>query len=205
MNQNEKPNPTAAEVDRYRPRFALYHPKANGAGGAVEMELHPAHDDHEGSIVMTLANQKSAGSRRGPTPVFPTFDWENRICVKLDFSDLCAVLQVLRGECESIGDGRGLYHRYDGKVTRIILRHLLEPVAGYSLEVYRSSEGQETGENDLASRIFFNPSEALGLTIALENVLGVICFGIPKVYARRASSAASGEARQPGRSDVNAA
>lgn len=164
-------------VSFFRPKFALYHASAKGSGCALKMALHPAHDDVDGSIWLTLANQLTVGDRRGPTPTYPRFDWDNAACVKLDFNDLCQILQVFRGEIEAVGEGKGLYHTSARAKTQIMFRHLVDPAAGYSLEIYRSLH---TGE-DSRYHFFFNMSEACGLTDAIADVMGVVAFGIPVV------------------------
>lgn len=168
-----------AERREYRPTLALYHPNGKGTGGAIKMELHPAHDDVDGSIMMTLANQKSVGSLVGGVRKAATFDWENRITVKLDFSDICKMLQVFRGECESIEDGKGLFHSAPMFTTKIVLRHTVEPRAGYSLEVYRNCVDKSVP--DTSARMFFSSAEAYGIAMSFESSIGIICFGIPKV------------------------
>ena len=179
MNNTTKK--TTASAECYRPKFAIYHPNGKGTGCAMKMELHPAHGDHDGCIMMSVAPQKTIGDLRGPTRKFPTFDWENRICVKLDFSDICKLLQVFRGESESLEDGKGLYHRSARFTTRIVFRHMINPVQGYSLEVYRDTAGHPEASRSV--HLMLNPWEALGVGIAFENSIGVICFGIPRVLA----------------------
>ena len=88
----------------YRPSLPIYHPNGRGTGCAVKMELHPAHDDIDGSIMVTFANQIAPDDAKSDAPGdgyrrFARFDWQNRITIKLDFSDLCRILQVFRGEC----------------------------------------------------------------------------------------------------------
>lgn len=163
----------------YRPRFSLYHANAKGTGSALKMELHPAHDDIDGSIFLTLACQKTVGSAQSQNPTFSTFDWEMAMVVKLDFTDLTQILQVFRGELESVNNDRGLYHRAPSFNTVIKLRHVLEGAGGYALELYRNTRGNPDG--DRSGYFFFSASEALGLSRAIEGALGVICFGIPRV------------------------
>ena len=160
-----------------RPTLTMYHPNGKGTGSAMRMELHPAHDDTAGSIMATIATQLTTGDCNGSVPVYPRFDWEGAITVKLDFTDISKMLQVFRGECESLEDGRGLFHKSTRGTTKIMLRHLVEPIYGYMLEVYRNALGSE----DSNARIFLSPSDALGLTAAIESSMGVICFGIPMV------------------------
>jgi hypothetical protein len=179
---NEETTSSQERADRMRrPRFALYHANGKGTGCALKLELHPAHDFVDGSIMAQFAKQSSVGGRDGASS-FARFDWENAICVKLDFSDISKMLQVFCGECESIEDGKGLFHRSQKATTRIAMRHLVEPVQGYSLEVYRTP--MAAGESESSARIMFSNSEALGITRVLEKALVYVCFGIPVVIPR---------------------
>ena len=166
----------------FRPKFTLYHANVKGTGSAVKLELHPAHDDIDGSIWLTLACQKTIGCMRGPNPTYSTFDWETAMCVKLDFNDLTQMLQVFRGEIESINEDKGLFHRSVSFNTVIKFRHNLDPIPGYTMELYRSIPGRSDADRN--GYFFFYPHEALGLATAIEHSLGVICFGIPKVIPR---------------------
>ena len=159
-----------------RPKLAFYHPSPRGTGCAVTWALHPAHDLTDGSIWLRAANQMTIGNRMGPNPTFPRFDWENPICVKLGFSDLCAFLQVFRGECESINGDSGLLHRSPVGLTCIKLRHLVEPVQGYSLELYRTPAG---GGEESRAHILLSPAEALGLCESIAGSMYLVSFGIP--------------------------
>lgn len=186
---NNKTNAVAAKpqpsMPFFRPQFALYHASPKGIGGALKMALHPAHDAVDGSIWVTLANQLTIGDRRGPNPIYPRFDWENSISIKLDFNDLCQLLQVLRGECEAINDGKGLYHSSASGTTRIVFRHLIEPVSCYSLEVYRSPRN---GGEDQNAHFTFSACEAGGICDAIADSMGVIAFGIPIVQSHDTSA-----------------
>lgn len=174
MNVQEGVRPTRT----YRPRFRLYKPNPKGTGCAMELTLHPAHDLFEGSIMARLSNQLTVGDRRGPNPTFPSFDWENAIPVKLGFSDLSKMLQVFRGECETLEEDKGLYHRSPSGLTHIMLKHLIEPTPGYSLMVSRVTPGAQEGPR---AHIFLSSVEASGVTAAVEQSLGYVCFGIPMV------------------------
>ena len=173
---NETNSKTTPPIGQFRPRLAFYHPTPKGTGGAATLELHPAHDDTDGSIMLCAANQMTIGNRMGPNPTFPHFDWENRICVKLDFNDLCAMLQVLRGECETINGDHGLYHRTAKATTKIQLRHLVDPVSGYSLELYKTPAG---GGEETRAHLLLSPAEALGLCESIAGAMYLVSFGIP--------------------------
>ena len=179
MNENYRNSQQPQEerpLGQYRPSLAFYRASAKGTGSAVKMKLHPAHDDTDGSIMLTIANQKTVGSRMGPNPTFSTFDWDNAMTIKLDFNDLTQVLQVLRGETESINEGKGLYHRSPRGVTNIRLSHLVDPVSGYALDISRrfGKEGEET-----RAHFLFGPAEALGICEAIAGSIYIVAFGIP--------------------------
>lgn len=181
MNEQTKKNETQTDFES-RPAFSVYHPNGKGTGCALKLDLYPAQGSTDGYIMMKLAMQKSVGDMKGAVKKFPTFDWQNRICVKLNFADICKILQVFRGECETLEEGKGLYHRSARYMTRIVLRHLTDPVQGYSLEVYRDQFGHPDGSQ--AVHLVMNTWEALGVSLAFENSIGLICFGIPRVTAR---------------------
>jgi len=162
--------------------FAIYHANASGTGCAIKLELHPATAREDGFFMLKFANQLTVGERNGTVRKFPTFDWERRITVKLGFNDICKMLQVFRGESESIDDGKGLYHRSANHSARIVLRHIVTPLQAYSLEVYRNSG--DRGEEDAVAHILLSPAESYGLAAALENSIGFICFGVPRSACR---------------------
>lgn len=196
---NEMTNTNSVAMRDYRPEFAIYHPNGKGTGCALRMSLHPAHARRDGCIMLELANQRTVGDRRAAIPRFPTFDWENRLVVKLGFSDLCKMLQVFRNGCEALEDGKGLFHRSARHATRIVLRHLTETIQGYSLEIYRNST--DKSDADRNARIILTQWEALGIALAIEDSIGCICFGIPKVMVREPA----GEVEAPEVNDVSAA
>lgn len=162
---------------RYRATDAYVHPNAKGTGSACRLELHPAHDDAAGSIFLTLAAQKTCASGQGPGRVLPTFDWENKIVVKLDRGDLSQILQVLRGMQESVREGRGLFHRSARACAIIKFSHQIDPHPGYVLSVSRKAE-----DGKLTQIWFlFDVDEAFTLMLTLEQAMLYICFGIPLV------------------------
>lgn len=163
-----------------RPRLSFYHPNGRGTGGAVQFELHPAHDQIDGSIFATFARQKTCGTRENGITTYPSFDWENRICVKLDLSDLIQMLQTFRGYQESIADGKGLFHRTTTANMIIKLEHRIEPCPGYVFEVTRREIGAEDTQRAV---IMLTVNEAFMLSLAIEQSIGVLAFGIPTVNA----------------------
>ena len=167
------------QIPRFRPKFEFVHANAKGTGSAVSFEMVPAYNDVDGCVWVRFFNQTSIADRSGSEPVYARFDRENPIITKLGFNDLTKMLQVFRGECESLDGDKGLFHRYAGGQTVIKLTHLVSPYSGYVFEVARYSGGGDSG-----SKIFLAPHEALGLAAAIEGSLAVLCFGIPMVYER---------------------
>ena len=149
-----------------RPSLTLYHANARGTGSAIRFALHPATADADGYISVAMACQKSVGH-------FPIFDWDNSVEFMLMFADVAQFLQVFRGEVESVADGKGIYYRESEYSLRVVLRHIIEPMVGYSLEVYRKDgSGAET-----SVRFFLTSAEALGICCAFEDSLGLLVFG----------------------------
>ena len=170
----------AERAPGFRPRLALYHANPKGTGCAISMELRPAHDEMDGSICCTFASQKTVGNRAGKTPTFPTFDWDDPIRVALCFDDLSKLMQVFRGECESIDRDQGIYHRTAKGMTRIQLRHIIDPVSGYSFE----ATFKPSGEGDETRAVFLMSSaEALGICEAIGGCMYLVAFGVPRVFA----------------------
>lgn len=176
MIKNENP--------RFRAYDAYFHANMKGTGSACKLELHPAHGETPGCIFLSLASQKTVGAFKGGVQVFPTFDWEKRITLKLERSDLSQIIQVLRGMRESVNDGKGIFHRSARANTVIKFNHQIEPKAGYVLSVSR-----KTLEGVLSNCWFlFDVDEALSLMLSLEQSMLYICLGIPEVIERVVSA-----------------
>lgn len=157
------------------PKLAFYHPNAKGTGCAIILELYPATKEHEGFILCSFANQMTVGNPIGANQTYPKFDWENGTVVRLWFDDLTHMLQVFRGETESIFDGKGLFHKIGDVTNHIGLRHMIDPVCGYYFTVEQNNKnGDETRHG-----ILLSPSESLGLCEAIVGSMYLIAFGSP--------------------------
>ena len=161
-----------------RPRLEFYHPNARGTGCAMAMALHPADSTKNGFISVSIANQMTVGNPTGDNPTYPTFDWENSVDVVLDFNDICVILQVLRGETESIGNDHGIFHKCKEYCQRIQLRHLIDPVCCYSFEVF---EKQANGGEEKRVHMLLSPAESLGICEAITSSMYLITFGVPRL------------------------
>ena len=160
------------------PCLRLWHPNGRGTGCAMMMKLRPADTTCGGYIVVSFVNQMTVGNPNGDNPTFPKFDWDNRVDVVLDFNDLCAILQVLRGETESIGNGRGILHNDEECCQTIKFSHLIDPVCGYSFEVFETSAN---GGDEKRVRMLLSPAESLGICEAIAGSMYLIAFGVPRL------------------------
>lgn len=151
-----------------RPAITMYHANAKGTGTALRLELHPARLDVEGSILATIAPQKATN------PV-ASFDWNNSISVRIGFLELAKILQVFRGNFESIDDGKGIYHRTTSGYTVVRLYHRIEPIGGYVLDVAHKPNDGET------VRLVFSMTydEAFALAEAIDHAMLYVAFGVP--------------------------
>ena len=180
---------TAGPQPRFHTTDQYVRANMRGTGSAIRFELHPATRDETGSVFVSLALQKTLPSRQGPDVVYPTFDWENRIIVKLGRGDLAQILQVLRGMQESINDGKGLFHRSDKGNAVIKFFHQIDPSPCYMFSVSKQSLAG-TLQN---AYYVFGVDEAFSLMLCLEQAMMYICFGIPEVIARPAKPQSDGQ------------
>ena len=160
------------------PCLRIYHPNGRGTGCAMVMKLRPADATQDGFIVVSFANQMTVGNPAGDNPTFPTFDWENCVDVVLDFNDLCAILQVFRGETESIRDGRGIFHKYKECCQTIKFSHIVEPLCGYLFDVFETSAN--SGDEKLV-HMLLSPAESLGICESIAGSIYLIAFGVPRL------------------------
>lgn len=163
--------------EKYNHTLAFFHPNPKGTGSAVKFELKPASPNQEGAIMVTCIDQMTIGDLRGQNPVYPRFNWDERMVIKLGFDDLSKILQVLRGETQALNEGQGICHTTMGCNTRINLSRSTMMDFEYILELYRSWNGKE---EDRTFRIGFKAYEAVGIEAAITGAMVFVSFGIPK-------------------------
>lgn len=158
------------------PRLQILKSNCKGTGGALNLVLHPAHDLESGRITATLARQTAIANPNAEPPTYAKFDWDDAVGVDLGFDDLTKIIQVFRGECETIDDGKGIYRRMPDGYMIANLLHVIVPMSGYILKISRS----RIAPSDIDTRqIFLAPNEALGICAAIEASMGLVCFGVP--------------------------
>lgn len=132
----------------------IFHPNAKGTGACLMMTQRK-YD----CVTLSIHPEKQQCG-------IPCFDMNDCVSFAADWCNLSEMLMVFRGECESLGDGRGLSYAYDAGWSKLMLRHVIEPVRCYVLEIYEKRE-------DVENRGIFSlsPAEALGLSLIIEGVL----------------------------------
>lgn len=139
---------------RYYPSLKIYHPNSRGMGSALMFKLIPFvnGDPDSGALFVYITPQ--VGNR---------YIWLDDHCVRLNFEDVARMLMVFRGETESINDGAGII-RSD---CRFIMSHVIEPVCGYRMTLIR--------DNSITD-FMLKPTEALGISLALEHSMAKLVF-----------------------------
>ncbi|NQT91834.1 MAG: hypothetical protein HQ559_03665 [Lentisphaerae bacterium] len=151
-------------------RVALYHPSTDGNGAAAQLEPKIGRNSGNGGscFFLDMAQQKTTASRNGDGFVPATFDWENKITVKLGFHDICHFLAVLEGKVDHVGGRRdGLFHQ-NGQTTTVIRLKQAED-GGYLLGLSRKRPDDEEARRISTS---LTEIEAIGL----RHVLAVSLF-----------------------------
>lgn len=151
------------------PRLYIRHANGKGTGSEVEISLQPADGIIMGGLTVRIANQSAVATINTP----PTFNWADCATLVLDWKDCAEVLQVFRGECESIGEGKGRSFTALGEKVHYNLTHKIEPVLGYLLE---ADVERSNGRLD-KFRTFFSNAESLGIAVAIESSMSAIFFG----------------------------
>ena len=163
----------------YSNSLRLYHASASiQNGAAADFQLNPARRWMDGNIFLTLVPQREElQARPGSVRKVASFDWKGRkICVKLNFQDVCGILSVLRGEAAELGEGRGLLHDSKDATTVIYLSQGKERPGTFSLCLSRKAK---SGGEPFRLRFGLSPSEGLGLRLLLEQSLFPMTFGFP--------------------------
>lgn len=133
----------------------IYHPNAKGTGSCLQIAQMV-----DGDVMLSVYPQKqSCGTS--------CFSWENGVSFIADWRALSEVLMVFRGERESLCDGKGIvYDASNGVKNRLRLRHIIEPIQAYMLDVDMAFSGKVEERHFL-----IHNAEALGLSLIIEGVL----------------------------------
>lgn len=171
-------------------RLAFYHPNSAGNGAALQLEprLNRRESDRYNCFFLDMAAQKTGASREGGQRTPATFDWENKLTVKLDFADLCELLLVLEGRVEKAGGQRdGLYHD-NGKACTVISLSRNTEKGGYFLGLSRKDK---QGGQVVRVHMALSEAEAIGLRCVFQASLFFITFHAHLFPSAREETSAS--------------
>lgn len=160
----------------YNDRLVFYHPTQAGSGAAARLSfrLRRPEEERDSCFFIDMARQKTAPSRNEEgVRTAATFDWQNRVTVKIDFLDAGELLTVLEGKAEHVKSGKGLYHDSGDSTTIIGFRKNADP-AGYSLDI--SKKAKADGKEAFKGHILLSEAEAIGMRCMLQQGLGVLAL-----------------------------
>ena len=160
----------------YNDRLIFYHPTQAGSGAAVRLafRLRRPEEERDSCFFLEMAKQKTAASRgEGGARTAATFDWQNRVTVKIDFMDACEFLTVLEGKAESVKGGKGLFHDAGDMTTVIGFRRNADP-PGLSLDISR--KGKTDGQEAFKGHILLSEPEGIGMRCMLQQGVGLLAL-----------------------------
>ncbi|MEI6563920.1 MAG: hypothetical protein WCO42_06410 [bacterium] len=156
-------------------KLTYYHPTSSGNGVALQIDprVNRREGDRYNCFFFEMAAQKTAPERDGEKRGYSSFDWENKLTVKMDFGDLCELLLVLEGKQERVGGQKnGLYHDTE-KANTVISFGRIPEKSGYSFGLSRKEK--ESGKLTRLT-IGLSEAEAIGLRCIIQSGLFFITF-----------------------------
>ena len=163
----------------YKQPLTLFHPNTKGTGAAIRLEprINTREGDNYNCFFLEMARQKSSPNAGEGDSRAASFDWQNKITVKLNFTDLCEFLAVLEGKAAQAGSKRdGLYHR-NGDTSTLITFSPQES-GGYAIGLSRKRAGDEEPSR---VRMILSEIEAVGLRHILA--VGLFFITLPAAAA----------------------
>ena len=156
--------------------WKIERPNGKGTGGMVRFSLHPANAGTAGYILMEIAPQSTIGTRGEPSE----YAEGKKIPVMLGYDVIAKIIHVLRGNTESLDDGKGLFLRTDDASFILKMEHRIEPVPRYWMEVKR----QKVGEHDMdAVSVCLTCMDATAMESVFSSALLYVTLGVPSVCA----------------------
>lgn len=169
-------NSVSTETPDYRGRsIEFYHPNAKGTGSVLRFEprVNRTGEDRYNCFFLEIAAQKCTAGAAGNETGFATFDWENKIIVKLGFLDISEMIMVLEGRATKLGGQRsGLYHA-SGQGNTLISLTRQDDRKNYLLTVSRKRKGAQEAQR---ISIALTEVEATGLRCLFQTGLFFVTF-----------------------------
>ena len=161
-------------ANRYPSALGFYHPNRSGHGAAMRLEprFSNRQADRYNCFFLEMAAQQSPARTEQGQRVHATFNWQQKLAVKLDFPDICEMLVVLEGRAEKVGGTRGGLFHQSGNTNTIISCQRNEE-GGYLVGLSRKDA--ETGNTERV-HIVLTEAEAIGLRHVLQTSLFFLSF-----------------------------
>lgn len=135
------------------PEVAIIHNNVRGTGSTFKLSMTSADINGAGCVEISISHQTGGDGHQ----------------VRLGLVDVCKLLQVFRGECESVDDGRGIIAKDGESFVRVCLDHKFDPIPCYHLTI--------TNADDTAS-FNFTSAESYGIVALLERGVSFISLGL---------------------------
>jgi hypothetical protein len=194
-NQNQVQSQEQIRKNHKR-RLIFYHANAKGTGVAAQFELRLNRDgeDRYDCFFLEMAHQKTVATPGDWRKGHATFDWAEKVTVKLDFMDICELISVLEGRRSQAGIGQnGIYHEAMGSSTLISFKKNPEG-EGFYLGV--SKKSKEGGQR-FKGHILLSDIESIGLGWVFRTALFLMAFGTATALAGGRSACESGRSGAP--------
>jgi hypothetical protein len=169
------------ETKMYNERLTFYHANGQGTGAAVQLEprLNQQPGDRYNCFFLEMARQKSVAHRGEGGAAHATFDWEQKITVKLDFTDISELLTVLDGVTDHVGGKREMLYHQSGDANTMI-RFSRHESGGIALSLSRKSAGD--GQPNRIGTVL-SQAESVGLRHVFQ--VGLFFITFPAIAADR--------------------
>ena len=165
-NNNEKRNEQELPIV---PAARIYHGSPDNSGSALSVRVYPATIQKNGFVQMEFAAQSEAGD--GSQSSMDRFDWKHRAVIRLNFAETAELVRVFSsGSPSPVFLSRDSSPKWQASFD-------CTPLGGGDSRVELSLR-YKAGENPCKTiSITLSGEEALGLGLALQSVMGRLCFG----------------------------
>lgn len=122
-----------------------------------------------GAVLEVLPSTGCAiGIKLYPQMMSDNIAYDEPLSTTLFYEDMALMLMVLQGWEESILNGKGIHHQYIHHTVHILFRHVIEPVAGYELEIIDTKNDSSECRR---AKIMLQTPDALALSYGIQGVL----------------------------------
>ena len=151
--------------------LAFSHGNEKGTGSRLEVDMKPATEAREGSVVLRLRPQSNMkGGAEWDGPKFARFD---SVEIEVGVAQVSHMLQVLDGNAKSILGSKGARARRSDSSSALFFDRATSPFDGYAVHMQCS----DLDGNRRDGRIVLNLVEGAALRDALRASMGRIAFG----------------------------